>query len=338
MPLISAVGRAQSRSTRAVAFLAEKLGRAGFVEDFLVAIDRQLPPGLALPIFQRLHVVVETFDRDAAVLVVQSREQLSQRRDRIRDRAAENTRVQIHLRAGDLNLERGHAAEAVAQGRHPTRDHSGIGNERDIAVQRVAIVAQESRQTSAADFLFAFDDEMQVHGQVALLFHRLLEAEDVREDLAFVVCRTAREDEAVFQDWIERRRIPEFERIGRLHIVVTVNHHGLAAGLMLVFRPDDRMAGSGNELRFEADAVEFFDEPVRAFADVFGVGVVGRDARESKEGEVLIEVILAHEAEANVRERSCHAGRSTLGFAGEDSVVSSASWNFAPPPSSLSFR
>ena len=67
----------------------------------------------------------------------------------------------------------------------------------------------------------------------------------------------------------------------------------------------------------EADAGEFFDQPMRAFADVFGVGVVGRDAREAEEGEVLVEIILAHEAEANVRERSCHAGRSTSASLGE---------------------
>src|SRR3954454_15003556 len=44
---------------RAVAFLAEEPGRTGLTEDFLVAIDRQFPPSLALPILQRLHRVVE---------------------------------------------------------------------------------------------------------------------------------------------------------------------------------------------------------------------------------------------------------------------------------------
>ena len=106
---------------------------------------------------------------------------------------------------------------------------------------------QKISEIAAADFFFAFNDEMQIHRQIALLLERFLNAENVREDLALVVRRTARKDVAIFQDRLERRRFPQLERIGRLHIVVTVNQNGAPAFLMFVLRPNNRMTRSRNQ-------------------------------------------------------------------------------------------
>jgi hypothetical protein len=56
---------------RIVTGFAEKFGRTGFFENFLVAIDRKLAPRCAFPIFQRFNAIVETSDRDATFTVVQ---------------------------------------------------------------------------------------------------------------------------------------------------------------------------------------------------------------------------------------------------------------------------
>ncbi len=63
---------------------------------------------------------------------------------------------------------------------------------------------------------------------------------------------------------------------------------------MFVFRPDNRMARGGNELRLEADLRQLFHQPMRAFGELFVVGVVGRDARKTQESEVLFEIRIAH--------------------------------------------
>ena len=55
---------------------------------------------------------------------------------------------------------------------------------------------------------------MQVHWQIAVLREHLLDAENVRDDLAFVVGRPTRENVTIFQNRFERRRIPEIKRIG----------------------------------------------------------------------------------------------------------------------------
>src|SRR6266576_2647098 len=56
---------------RIVTSFAEEFRRAGFFENFLVAIDRKLAPRCAFPIFQRFNAIVETSDRNATLAVVQ---------------------------------------------------------------------------------------------------------------------------------------------------------------------------------------------------------------------------------------------------------------------------
>ena len=97
LPLITAADSIYFRSRaapdsfrRAVAFFAEELGHPCFLADFLVDIDRQFPPRLALPIFKRLDSIVETFDRDVAVFVMQGREQSRECGNRVLYGAAEN--------------------------------------------------------------------------------------------------------------------------------------------------------------------------------------------------------------------------------------------------------
>ncbi len=105
--------------------------------------------------------------------------------------------MQIHFRAGDFDLARRHAAQSVAQGRHALRDHAGVGDDGDVALQRVTMFLQEIWQVIAPDFFFAFDDEVEIDREIAVLFQRLLDAKDVGEDLPFVIRRTARKDVAV---------------------------------------------------------------------------------------------------------------------------------------------
>ena len=154
-----------------------------------------------------------------------------------------------------FHLERGHAAQTVAERRHAPRDHAGVGNDCHIAFERLAISLQKPGQVAAANLFFALNDEVQVDGQIAAFFERLLDAENMREDLALVVRRTPRVDITVFQNRSEGRRIPQLERVGRLHIVMPVKHDGLAAGLMFVSCPDHRMSRGGNQLRLKADPV-----------------------------------------------------------------------------------
>ena len=68
--------------------------------------------------------------------------------------------MQIHLRTGDFQFQRRDPAQAVTHGWNARGNHSRIGNDHDLRLQRIAILREEISKVGAADFLFALDDEM----------------------------------------------------------------------------------------------------------------------------------------------------------------------------------
>src|SRR2546426_9055006 len=108
--------------------------------------------------------------------------------------------MQIDLWAGDFQLERDHSAQSVTQRRRPLRDHSSVGYDDHVALQGITIFLEKFSKVLAADFLFAFNDKIDIDRQIAVLLDRFLNTENVRKDLAFVVGRAPRKNISVFQN------------------------------------------------------------------------------------------------------------------------------------------
>jgi hypothetical protein len=123
---------------------------------------------------------------------------------------------------------------------------------------------KKSLEMLAANFLLAFDEQDQIDGQSAALVQRLFNSEHMREVLAFVVRRPAREDVTVGHARFERRRIPKRQRINRLHVVVSVDHHRAASSNVRVFRNDDRVSGCRVKGRCQPHRTQLRGEPVCA--------------------------------------------------------------------------
>src|SRR2546426_5990089 len=79
---------------RVVASFAEKFGRACFLANQLVAIDWKFAPRFALPVFERVHTIIESRDGHTTLAVVKCGEQLRERGDRIRNGPAEDAGMQ----------------------------------------------------------------------------------------------------------------------------------------------------------------------------------------------------------------------------------------------------
>src|SRR5437773_7885271 len=133
---------------------------------------------------------------------------------------------------------------------------------------------------------------MQVYRQVAALFDRLLNADDVREDLTLVVRCAARKHVPILQDRLERRRVPELKRVGRLHIVMPVDQTCATSGLMFIVRPDDWVSSRANELRLQPDARELLNEPICTLLQLFFVPVIGRNTWKSQKRIELLKIVL----------------------------------------------
>src|SRR5207249_11266197 len=138
---------------------------------------------------------------------------------------------------------------------------------------------------------------MQIHWQIVMFLHRFLNSENVRKDLSLVVRCASRENVAVLQNGLERRRIPQLQGIGRLHVIMSVDQYCAASGLMFVARPDNWMAFRGYELCLQANAVQLLHQPVCALDEFFFVLVVGRNAWKTQERIILLKIIVAHGAE-----------------------------------------
>ena len=74
--------------------------------------------------------------------------------------------------------------------------------------RREAVAARYSSSASAADFLFAFDQELQPHRQAAMNVQPRLGALDVREHLPLVVGRAAGKEISVAAGRLEGRTDP----------------------------------------------------------------------------------------------------------------------------------
>src|SRR5437899_9762335 len=140
---------------------------------------------------------------------------------------------------------------------------------------------------------------MQIHWQIVMFLHRFLNSENVRKDLSLVVRCASRENVAVLQNRLERRRIPQLQWIGRLHVIMSVDQNCAASGLMFVARPNNRMPTRWDELRLQADAREFFHQPTCALLKLLLVLIVGRDTRKPQERVIVCKMIFAHGQKTN---------------------------------------
>ena len=276
-----------------VAGFAEKRGRTGDGEDLRIA-KGQPRPGLTLPRFQRHHVVVEAGHGHASVGVVQARHQPRERRRGVRHRAAVDAGVQVGGRAGDAQFQRRDTAQAVGESGHARREHPGVRDGDDIAAQLLAMRGEKLLQMRAADFLLALDEHDEIHGQPAGFAQRLADAHDVGKDLSFVVRRAAGKDDAVFDPRLEGRRLPQLQRIDRLHVVVPVDHHRAPPRHVRIARHHDGMPRRGMDDRVQADRLQPPGQPARARRHVRRVRGIGGNAGETEKGEELFDVVGIH--------------------------------------------
>ena len=87
-----------------------------------------------------------------------------------------------------------------------------------------AVLPQKGGEAAAAHFLFAFDDEGNIAGQLGAGLEIGFHGFEVGQVLAFVVAGAAPEERAVGDARLEGRRLPQLQRLGRLHVVMPIDH------------------------------------------------------------------------------------------------------------------
>ena len=128
-------------------------------------------------------------------------------------------RLQRHLRIG-------HAAQPRGDRRRIDVPHAGVADQRQVGGELRLVGGQERFEVGAADFLLALDQHGDARRDAAGGLLPGAQRLEEHHRLALVVHRAARDEalaaRAVDQLRLERRAVPELQRIDRLHVVVAV--------------------------------------------------------------------------------------------------------------------
>ena len=268
----------------AVAALARGLAQAHGAQE-LAGIEAEPSPLLELLGRGLPDAVVEAGDAHLAVVVVHLGHDPGQRPDRVHGGAAVAARVQIAAGAGDDELGAGEAAQLRRDRRRVLVPLAGVAHERQVGLHLLAVLGQEPRQRRRAALLLALeqhgDGDRRGAGHAPPGPHRLEEG----HQLALVVLGAARHDDLAVglvggDARLERRRLPQLERVDRLHIVVAVEQHvrALAVERRLGVAHHHGMAGGRHHAGIEADVLQLARAPLRGLLALRLIGGIGGDA------------------------------------------------------------
>lgn len=155
------------------------------------------------------------------------------------------------------------------------------------------MLGEEAWQRGRAAFLLALEQHSDSNRQLAR--DRLPGARRLEKghQLTLVVLRAARDDNfavafLIRNARLKRRRLPQVQRIGRLHIVVAVEQHvrHVLRPDLSVMRDDHRVAGGFHDLRLgKTNCLQFALAPFGSGLAVRLEGWIGRDAGNPQEIE-----------------------------------------------------
>ena len=107
--------------------------------------------------------------------------------------------------------------------RQTATDHDAVEDDPRVGAAFVALEELDDRV--AADLLFAVAAEADVHGQLALQ-RQLAGGGELHVEVALVVDRAAAVEVVAADLGLEGRRVPQLERVRRLHVEVAVAEDG----------------------------------------------------------------------------------------------------------------
>ena len=157
-----------------------------------------------------------------------------------------------------------------------------------ITTERLTVFFEKFRQALTPHFFLSFNDKRQITGQLCsgfeVGFHRL----QVRKMLALVVAATTGIQKSPGNPGLKRRRLPEFERVRGLHVVMTIDQIMRSSGS----RPaqpgeHDGMSRGGTQSRLQTDSRAMSYQPLRAADQVWSMRGLRRHTRKP---EILTQI------------------------------------------------
>src|SRR5438309_8822598 len=132
---------------------------------------------------------------------------------RVRDRAAVASRVQVAARAFEAEFERRDAAGTYGDRGFVVSPHRAVSRQNGVGPQQLRVRGEERLEVPAADLLFTLEDELHVERQRASRREEGLGDLERDQHWAFVVGHPASVQTAVAKRGAERIAQPALERI-----------------------------------------------------------------------------------------------------------------------------
>ena len=122
----------------------------------------------------------------------------------------------------DVELDREVALEPEGDLGPAVEGEAAAFPEASVGLQQLGVTLDDRVEVRARNLLLALDDPADRHRQRAPVLAQGTDRRKADADLGLVVGRAARVEPAVTQRRFERRRLPELDRVDRLHVVVVV--------------------------------------------------------------------------------------------------------------------
>lgn len=193
-------------------------------------VERCVVEGAAFFFGGFAHLVVKARYSNAVVGIVHLGDHPSQFVGGVGHSSTEESGVKISIGPCHFYFHVAQSAQAYRNGGCIAVDDAGIGDEYDIALEHISVVSYKWFEVFGAYFFFAFDDALDIAGQFTGGIHSFQHL-DVHVDLALVVAGSAGEDGSLgmdvrrFDHGFEGWTVPKVERIGGLHVIVTVDEY-----------------------------------------------------------------------------------------------------------------
>ena len=271
--------------------------QADLAEELLRREGQGLPLGADL-LGQFVDVVVEAGDLHPALVVVQRGEDLRQHPDRVGGSRAVHARMQVAVGGLDGDLLADQPAQHGGDAGLAGREHAGVADQGDVLGQLLRVLLQEGHEGGRARFLLPLEQDRDLRGQLAVNLDPGAAGLDEGHQLALVVGGAAGADHAAAVGErvdlrIEGLRVPQVQRVDRLHVVVAVEKEAGPVrpllGQRVAMGHDHGVAGGGTHLRVEAERGQLPRQPLRRGGAVGLVGGIGRDGGEAQQVEQPLE-------------------------------------------------
>ncbi len=243
--------------------------KRGHVQHRAIALDRfgialQLVP---LPVEDRHHVVVETGHIHAAVGVVQTRTQLHQRLQGIVDRAPVDARMQVALGSAQFDFQFHQSAQGGGDHDLLRVRAAGVRYQHEVGpTEPLAIYVEKLLHARAADLLLPLDHIGQVQRQLRMRLQHPGQRRHVHDRRPLVVGRTAPVEASLAHLRLEGRTRPQVEGVGRLHVVMPVDHHMRPVRIAVPLGQQDRVQLRLHHLHIET---QLFEQAARILPGLF---------------------------------------------------------------------